>query len=231
MTPPCCVNLMALPTRFRTICRSLRGSPSSASGVCGATSHERSSRLASASMTSVFMAPSMHSLSENGILSTVRCPASILEMSRTSLTMASNDSPEARTSSRHSRCSAVSSVCSATCVRPMIAFIGVRISWLMLARNSDFARLACSAACLATSNSASARSRICISRRSWSWAEIRFAVRSRILISRSSFALSKSRCALRCRSSCVARSALLLSRSTKTATLDFNASGSTGLKM
>ena len=32
---------------------------------------------------------------------------------------------------------------------PMIAFIGVRISWLMLARNSDLVRLALSAAVLA----------------------------------------------------------------------------------
>ena len=38
---------------------------------------------------------------------------------------------------------------------PMIAFIGVRISWLMLARNSDFAWVAASAATLARSSSAS----------------------------------------------------------------------------
>ncbi len=33
---------------------------------------------------------------------------------------------------------------------PMMAFIGVRISWLMLARNSDFAAVASSAFCLAS---------------------------------------------------------------------------------
>ena len=45
-------------------------------------------------------------------------------------------------SSRQSRCSAVSSVSSASSVMPMMPFIGVRISWLMLARNSLLARLA-----------------------------------------------------------------------------------------
>ena len=40
-------------------------------------------------------------------------------------------------------------------VYPMTAFIGVRISWLMLARNSDLRRLASSAASHAASTSAS----------------------------------------------------------------------------
>ena len=48
----------------------------------------------------------------------------------------------ARRSSRQSRCSAVSSLSSASSVMPMMPFIGVRISWLMLARNSLLARLA-----------------------------------------------------------------------------------------
>ena len=39
----------------------------------------------------------------------------------------------------------VSRVSSASSVMPMIAFIGVRISWLMLARNSPFAAAAASA--------------------------------------------------------------------------------------
>ena len=36
---------------------------------------------------------------------------------------------------------------------PRMPFIGVRISWLMFARNSDFARVAASAVSLATCNS------------------------------------------------------------------------------
>ncbi len=43
----------------------------------------------------------------------------------------------------------------------MIAFIGVRISWLMLARNIDLARVALSACSRATSSSRCALSRLC----------------------------------------------------------------------
>ena len=46
---------------------------------------------------------------------------------------------ELRTVSAYSRCSAVSGVSSSSPVMPMTPFIGVRISWLMLARNSLFA--------------------------------------------------------------------------------------------
>ena len=58
---------------------------------------------------------------------------------------------------KYSCCSGVSSVSRARSVMPMIPFIGVRISWLMLARNSLFARFAASAASLACRNSASDR--------------------------------------------------------------------------
>ena len=58
----------------------------------------------------------------------------------------SSDSAEDLTMPRYSRCSAVSSVSSASSVMPRMPFIGVRISWLMLARNSLLARLAASAA-------------------------------------------------------------------------------------
>ena len=47
---------------------------------------------------------------------------------------------------------------------PMIAFMGVRISWLMLARKSDLVRLALSAAALACWSSASTRLRSVTSR-------------------------------------------------------------------
>src|SRR4029434_2124247 len=47
---------------------------------------------------------------------------------------------------------------------PMIAFSGVRSSWLIMARNSDFARLALSAWSLVRSNSASAALRSVMSK-------------------------------------------------------------------
>ncbi|MNY53229.1 hypothetical protein D3C86_1889670 [compost metagenome] len=54
---------------------------------------------------------------------------------------------------RYSRCSAASVVSSARAVMPMIPFMGVRISWLILARNSLFAWFADSAAALACARS------------------------------------------------------------------------------
>ena len=61
----------------------------------------------------------------------------------------SSESADALTMSRHSRCSGLGPVSRAASVMPRIAFIGVRISWLTLARNSDLARLAASASSLA----------------------------------------------------------------------------------
>ena len=57
----------------------------------------------------------------------------------------SSASADSRAVRRYSRCRGVSFVCSARSVMPMIAFIGVRISWLMLARNSPLATVAASA--------------------------------------------------------------------------------------
>ena len=67
---------------------------------------------------------------------------SIFEKSRMSFRMESSDSADIFTVSRHSRVSGCRLVSSASSVIPMMPFIGVRISWLMLARNSLFARLA-----------------------------------------------------------------------------------------
>jgi len=44
-----------------------------------------------------------------------------------------------------------------SCAAPITAFSGVRSSWLMVARNDDLARLACSAASLAWAMAAAAR--------------------------------------------------------------------------
>ena len=69
----------------------------------------------------------------------------------------SSASPEWRTVSAYSRCSGVSGVSSSSPVMPMTPFIGVRISWLIVARNSLLARLAASAASRACRSSSSAR--------------------------------------------------------------------------
>ncbi len=54
--------------------------------------------------------------------------------------MTSRPSAEVATASANWRCSSSSSVSSSRAVSPITPFIGVRISWLMLARNSDFIR-------------------------------------------------------------------------------------------
>ncbi len=79
--------------------------------------------------------------SRNGksIASNSTRPASILEKSRMSLITVMRESADSLTVSMHSRCSGVRSVWSARSVIPMMPFMGVRISWLMLARNSLFA--------------------------------------------------------------------------------------------
>jgi hypothetical protein len=63
--------------------------------------------------------------------------------------------PESRTVSANSRCSSSNGVFNRSSVMPRMPFMGVLISWLMLARNSLLARLALSASSLVTLNSLS----------------------------------------------------------------------------
>ena len=84
--------------------------------------------------------------SENGSDARSTLPASIFEKSRMSLMIVSRASPDVRIVSAKSRCSASSSVSRSRPLIPMTAFIGVRISWLIAARNALFAWLAPSAA-------------------------------------------------------------------------------------
>ena len=62
----------------------------------------------------------------------------------------SSASPESRIVAAKSRCSSLSGVSSSRPLMPMTAFIGVRISWLMVARNALLASLAASAAARAS---------------------------------------------------------------------------------
>jgi hypothetical protein len=71
----------------------------------------------------------------------------------------SSESQELRRVSTKSRWSAASGVSSSRPVMPMIAFIGVRISWLMLARKALLARLAASAASFAAASASWLRRR------------------------------------------------------------------------
>ena len=96
--------------------------------------------------------------------SSTSLPASILEKSRMSLMTDSRASPDSRTVVRKSRCCGESWLSSTSSVMPMMAFKGVRISWLMLARKALLARLAASAASLAIRNASAACLRSVMSR-------------------------------------------------------------------
>ena len=67
---------------------------------------------------------------------------------------------ETLTVSAYWRCSGVSWVSRSSSVIPITPFSGVRISWLMLARNSLFAREAASAAFLATRSASALRAAV-----------------------------------------------------------------------
>ncbi len=70
-----------------------------------------------------------------------------------SLMIANRDSPDCWIVRVRWRCRVSNAVVSKSSVMPRTPFMGVRISWLMLARNCDFVRLAASATSLASSNS------------------------------------------------------------------------------
>ncbi len=153
VTSPASVNLMALPTRLMSTWRSRSASPTRASGTSGATRHASSSDRWWARRASICrVSPSM-SRSANGLAFRSSLPASIFEKSRMSFMIRSSASAEFLTMPRNCRCSGSSGVARTSSVMPMMPFIGVRTSWLMLARNSLLARLAASAASLALARS------------------------------------------------------------------------------
>jgi len=155
---PFSVNLTALPTRLVSTCHSRCSSPVSQGGTSAATRAIRRLPRRSAATCCGLTTRSISPATAKGAVSSSRRPASIFEKSRISLTMRSSVSPLLRTSVSRSRWSAVRSESSTTPVNPRIPFMGVRISWLMFARNSLLARLADRASWLATASSAARRS-------------------------------------------------------------------------
>jgi hypothetical protein len=103
-------------------------------------------------------------MSEKPVRSSSSCEASTFERSRMSLMRLSRLSPARRKICTYLSCSADSGVLASRSAMPMIAFIGVRISWLMLARKSDLVRLALSATPWPACSSASTRLRSVTSR-------------------------------------------------------------------
>ena len=141
---------MALPTKFTITWRRRPGSPRTRSGTSGATRNNNSSCFWCARIAKAFMVSRSMESSEKSITSTPILPDSILEKSRISLMIFNSASADDLTRLMYSRCSALSSVSSAKVVMPMMPFIGVRISWLMLAKKSLLTCAARSAASLAS---------------------------------------------------------------------------------
>src|SRR5213596_397486 len=151
------VNLIALPTRLVSTWPKRRGSPltwvarfagmlqASSSALARARSARRSTTSSSVRRRSM------------STFSSSSFPASILEKSRRSLMMPSRFWPERCTVSAYLRCALVSPVSSNSSVIPRTPFIGVRISWLILARNELFAWFADSAASRARRSASSLR--------------------------------------------------------------------------
>ena len=166
VTLPCCVNLRPFPTRLTSTCRSFPSSPRSvAARRSSSCSIVRESDFSSASVWKSETISRSMANGLNGALFKVILPDSIFAMSRMSLISASRCSPLRLMIRTYFMCFGASSGSrSRSCEKPRIAFIGVRISWLMLARKALFARLAAFAASRAARRSSSIRLRSVISR-------------------------------------------------------------------
>ena len=132
---PRSVNLMALLIKFIIICRSLPASPIRRSGVPSSVSKFSVKFLRRADTLSNLIMPVKTSDKLKGAQYKVNLFASILEKSSTSFIMSRSASADSRATDTNSRWSGANSVARASSVMPMIPFIGVLISWLILARN------------------------------------------------------------------------------------------------
>ena len=159
VTPPCAVNFNALATRFVTTWRMRWASPMTRRDTLSLHSISSRSPFSWAIRPSASTASSTVRARSIGAGWMRRRPASILAKSSRSSTSASRASPERWIMETISCPSASRSELESSAAPPMMLLSGVRISWLMLARNSLLARLDASAASLAASMACRARRR------------------------------------------------------------------------
>ncbi len=143
-TQPVSVNLTALASRLISAWASRVGSPRSRGGRWSVSSTS-SSPFSAARPRTISKLPATRSSSANSVSCSTILPASIFDRSRMSLITCSRWRAASSTLPSRWRCSGASTSRAIRWVRPMIAFIGVRISWLMLARKALLARVAASA--------------------------------------------------------------------------------------
>ena len=108
LTSPRSVNLMPLPTRFRSTWRRRSASPTTQSGAPGAIRWTSSSPCWCARTASVRVASATTSARSNSTASSCSLPTSSFETSRMSLMTPSRPSALERSVARYSRCSGVS---------------------------------------------------------------------------------------------------------------------------
>ena len=104
-TSPDSVNLIALPSKLSSTCRSRVGSPTRSVGTSGAISHTRARPFSWARTATISVTFSSRSFSENPVRSSSSCEASTLERSRMSLMRFSRLSPARRKICTYLSCS------------------------------------------------------------------------------------------------------------------------------
>ncbi|CSB63909.1 Uncharacterised protein [Vibrio cholerae] len=107
--------------------------------MCGSISIKNSMPFSWAFNETTAVTLSSTSSRLKSIRSTLSLPASILEKSRMSLMMPSKFLADSLIRVTYLRCVVSSGVFNARCAIPKIAFIGVRISWLIFAKKSPLA--------------------------------------------------------------------------------------------
>ena len=135
MTNPAAVNLTPLPTRLTSTCRRSAGSPTSEAGTSASTIEAMKRPFACARGASMSTTPCNRLSRSNSVSSTSTRSLSSFAKSRTSLTMSRRFSAEPRSASTYCRCLGSSGMSRIESARPTIPFSGVRISWLIIARN------------------------------------------------------------------------------------------------
>ena len=152
---PRSVNFSAFPNRLSRTCPRRMESPKSSRGTPSSTSTvmRKPFSWARCDTRSVVVLTTSSTLNRVGCSSSF--PASILEKSRMSFTRAKSEVPASWIFSTYPFWCAFSPSRRSRCESPMMAFMGVWISWLMVARNIDFAAAASTARFLASSISSS----------------------------------------------------------------------------
>ncbi|MPN30661.1 hypothetical protein SDC9_178132 [bioreactor metagenome] len=124
-----------------SICNNRVSSPRQAAGSLSSLRMEKRMPLLRARSTVRSTARSISRCRLTGRDSSCSLPASIFEKSRMSSMIATSNSPDSRIRRKFSPHFRSRLARAPTCAKPITAFIGVRISWLMLDRNSLFTRL------------------------------------------------------------------------------------------